>query len=397
MNTDLGRTSQSEDLSWWRPVWICLAGEQPMPNVLPILPKLPEKVVFMHTEMPASREAAERCAKFLAARGVDAQTHLTDAYDATRVSEDVASLATQNDLGKVLLNYTGGTKVMSLAAYQAVPPHIPKIYFDSRKGLMVNQGLFQSLAMPPLSVMDILALHADVEADSTAFAPPPAPATSAILAEVFARDPRVVTGLMTYRDKVLKPLRKGRAWLIPTESLPLPLEKQNANLAASMAKAMRSDGLLQPLDGFCPNQNGLLLLEGFWWEHLVECRLRAGFDALRLPMDMIDIRTNLTVRWKAARTNTPNEFDLAFVFQNRLYLVSCTSASESETEKRRSQVEAFAERLGGHFAKAMVASTLLDDKLDKLKARGSSRLLLPGFKEWMKPERLLRTWLEIPS
>lgn len=238
MNTDSGPTSQAEGNSWWRPVWICLAGEQPMPNVLPLLPRLPEKVVFLHTNLDGSVYAAKQCVKFLLARGVAAEPILTDAYNATQVAEDVASLAAQNDLSRVLLNYTGGTKVMSLAAYQALPPHIPKIYFDSRKGLMVNQGLFQPLAMPPLTVMDILSLHADVEADLGAVAPPPGNATSNLLATAFRKDPLVPGELMVFRQKVLKKFRTINNWDLPQAPIPVPFIKKNPELAAALAKAM---------------------------------------------------------------------------------------------------------------------------------------------------------------
>lgn len=391
MSEDHAEMIAAPTLPWWRPVWICLAGEQPLPNVLPILPRLPKKVVFLHTELKASLEAAERCARFLAKRGVETLTHQSSAFDATRVAEDIATLAARHDLGKVLLNYTGGTKVMSLAAYSALPPHLPKIYFDSRMGIMVNQGSFQQLELPLLSVADLLSLHADVEPDSTSALPPMGKTSARLLEKEFVKDQRIANLLMDYRDKTLRGLKNGRGWRPLTEPISVPFTEKKPMLAQTIEDAMREDGLLQPVAGFCPTSDGLSFLEGFWWEQVIANRIRKGFEELGVPAQSVDIQTNLTLRWTAAKSTTRNEFDLAFVFQNRLFLVSCTTASETDTEKRRVQVEAFTDRLGGHFGKAILASTL-GPTLDKLRARASSRITLPNVSEWRRPAELLRRW-----
>jgi hypothetical protein len=105
--------------------------------------------------------------------------------------------------------------------------------------------------------------------------------------------------------------------------------------------------------------------------------------------------TNLSVRWKEAQSSrTTNEFDLVFSFQDRLFIISCTAASEGVTEDHRHQVEALVERLGGHLGKAMVACTSTPDVLKNLQARASSRVLLANTRDWLKPANLLRTWLE---
>lgn len=381
---------------WWRPVWLCLAGEQPLPNVLPMLARLPEKVVFFHTEMPASRASASRCAQYLETLGVKVRTHQIPAFDAAKVSEAVVQVGAQQDLGRVLLNYTGGTKVMSLAAYQALPPHIPRIYFDSRVGLSVNQGPFMPLAHPPLTVMGILSLHASVEdVHAPANLPPPAPATSRVLVEAIREEANRVSVLLAYREKHLKKLRKGRGWASLPNPLPVPFEGRNPRLAADLQEAMGQDGLLvKGATEFSPTASGLSFLEGFWWERFVEAQIREGFRGLGIAEREVDLQTNLTVRWTEAQQQTTNEFDLVFTYRDRLFIISCTTASESETEKRRHQVEALVERLGGHLGKGMVACTSTPDVIRNLQARASSRVLLANTRDWLEPANLLRTWLE---
>ncbi len=378
---------------WWRPVWICLVGEQPLPNVLPILPWLPERVVFLHTALKASREAAQRCAGFLKGRGVATSIHLTQAFDPAETANDVLRLAVKHDPARILLNYTGGTKPMSLAAYNALPAHIPRVYFDSRMGLMVNQGPFQALEQPRLSVADVLALHASVEVDGSATSPPAAPLSTAILEREFCKNPFLPNTMRQYRDQILRDLKSGRAWKALTAPVPPPFPKFPA-LAEEMVLAMAGDGLLEPREGFIPTPSGLSFLEGFWWEGVVASRILKGFASVGVPPESLDYRTNLTLRWTAAQATTLNEVDMAVAFRNRLYLISCTTASESETEKRRIAVEALTDRLGGHFGKAMLASTLGKQTLDKLRARSSDRLLIPELGQWSNPQGLLRKWIQ---
>jgi hypothetical protein len=159
---------------------------------------------------------------------------------------------------------------------------------------------------------------------------------------------------------------------------------------------MGQDGLLRPeTDGFSPNGEGLSFLDGFWWERFVEAQLQKGLRSLGLGPDSVNLCTNLSVRWKEAQSSrTTNEFDLVFSFQDRLFIISCTAASEGVTEDHRHQVEALVERLGGHLGKAMVACTSTPDVLKNLQARASSRVLLANTRDWLKPANLLRTWLE---
>lgn len=392
MNTQAPASQESNESAWWRPIWICLAGEQPLPNVLPLLGKLPEMVVFLHTDLKASRDAAKRCAKFMKAKGVSTMVTETSAFDPRKVAEDVVTIAARHDLGRILLNYTGGTKLMSLAAYNALPAHIPKVYFDSRMGIMADQGSFEALDPAALTVEEMLSLHADVTIDQTVQPPQVADRTSAILAGLLEVDGRNLNLMLSFRERHLKPLKNGRNWRRLEGPMARPFEDKNPATAQGLEVAMREDGLLENRDGFCPNVQGLNFLEGFWWEQVVASRIRVGFQENGIDPAGLDLKTNLTIRWTRANNITQNEFDLAFVHRNRLYLISCTSASESETEKRRVQVEAFVDRLGGHFGKAMIASTLHGPSLEKLRARSSERILVPGHSQWQDPATLIRKW-----
>ena len=386
------RVPTSKIPAWWRPTWICLAGEQPLPNVLPVLAHPPTKVLFLHTSLKASREATHRCAALLRARDIQVETVETDAFDAARITKDVQAIAAAHPTADLLLNYTGGTKIMSLAAYQALAPEIPRLYFDSAMGVMVGLGPFGPAAQPLLTVDEMLALHAEVSPVSEVAGPIPAPQTIALIVRLIRKDPKLLWDLLTYRQKVLSRYRLKKGWVKITEPIEVPLAKHPKN-AEALAKSREEEGLLESGEGFRPTAAGLEFMEGFWWEQFVFHQLSHGFTLLGVHPEELDIRVNLSISWNSAGTQTQNEFDIAFNYRNRLYFISCTSASEAESEKRRVQIEAFADRLGGRFAKAMLACTLQPRVLTKLQARGSDRVLIPEWHAWLYPKGLLKDWI----
>jgi hypothetical protein len=175
-----------------------------------------------------------------------------------------------------------------------------------------------------------------------------------------------------------------------TSPLPVLFSELDPGLAVDFEDAMRMDNLLIKGSGFRPNHRGLDFLEGFWWEGYVLDRLQAGLRELNL-LNGAEIIPNLVVRWKGQRTK--NEIDIAFNLQNRLYVISCTTAAETEAEKRREQIENFAQRFGGRFARAMLACTLEEDALQNLRQRKHNLTSIPAAKQWRNPSKILREWI----
>lgn len=380
--------------AWWRPVWVCLAGEQALPNVLPVLHYAsPQKVIFLHTELQGSREAARRSKMFLERRGIACRVKETSAYEPRKVTEDVAQLAARHGLGETLLNYTGGTKIMSLASYTALPEYVPKIYFDIRKGVMHGLDAFEPLPPgPALDVADFFSINADVRVDPSVLNPITAEHSSKVLVRALDGGEVPLGVLLQYRTQVLSKLKgKKRGWMPATESIPVPFERRNPELAAELLQALLADGLFREgRTGPIPTENGLDFLEGFWWEHYVHAKLTQGFREAGLGQGETGLQRNVTFLWKNGRAM--NEIDLAFVFRNRLFLISCTTASLSEAEKRREQVEVFASRLGGHFGRPMLATTLGHEQLDVLLSRKAPHTKVPAFNEWKAPKTLIENW-----
>jgi uncharacterized protein YjbI with pentapeptide repeats len=128
------RSTPAEISSLAKPVMICLIGEQPAPNILPIRACKPIEVCLIHTER------TERVSKNLAAllkQECSLKTTAISAYNVVKVYEELAAfVGGQNwPAQDLLFNVTGGTKPMSLAAFRLAQELSARVvYLESEGG-----------------------------------------------------------------------------------------------------------------------------------------------------------------------------------------------------------------------------------------------------------------------
>lgn len=91
---------------------ISLIGEQPIPNLLPILYLKPSEIVLVDTE--ATKRVTDRLLQVVRKHlGCSVERITTDPYD---IAAELKALDFAGD--NIVFNLTGGTKTMSLAAYE---------------------------------------------------------------------------------------------------------------------------------------------------------------------------------------------------------------------------------------------------------------------------------------
>lgn len=101
---------------------LCLVGEQPIPNLLPVLALKPDRVLLAYTD------TTERVAKNLEKIIQDAVLHHVDPYNLFQARLDLEAVCKPD----TMINLTGGTKPMALAAYDlARTLRLPFIYLQS--------------------------------------------------------------------------------------------------------------------------------------------------------------------------------------------------------------------------------------------------------------------------
>ena len=101
---------------------ICFVSDQPLPNILPVLHEdmKPEKVYLLCSEQQAKQGNGEAQKAVLKNNGVKEVkiVRVNDAYDMDQIGTAVSELIDSYEPDEIVFNATGGTKLMSIAAFE---------------------------------------------------------------------------------------------------------------------------------------------------------------------------------------------------------------------------------------------------------------------------------------
>lgn len=143
-------------------VLIAPVGEQPTPNLIPIFAAGPERytsVQFLISDDPKIRLVAKHLREALASDEQTSKVQVPDflsmdAWDLQRARDDCARAIKKYANACVTLNLTGGTKIMSLGAYQAAcATASPMVYVNTEAGELIRfDGHGAPIAMEAFTV-----------------------------------------------------------------------------------------------------------------------------------------------------------------------------------------------------------------------------------------------------
>lgn len=370
---------------------IQLVSEQTMQNLLPVLRLKPARLVHFATPRTANRsfwiaEAARQshCPVELETVTLSAMPGMRETMQATLAAIEHAAAADR----EVLLNFTGGTKLMGIGAYVAALKHkAPSVYVDTQEGVFVDGqsgagvgGAFQDdLSFTPilrsLSVNAVAVAHGCGRVTDGLDWQPWLP-----LARHFASHPAdeeachaCINGLPGQRPVFMTPRRAGEWRAALDTDLAVPAAVASLAVASGHYRpGSRSDTLRLPdagrgefeelarLDGqgmvhgyvqrlfraVAPLQTALNFLGGAWWEVLVAERMRESgrFRDLRWSVQIGD------------RGGADLEEDLVALEGVRIAYVSCKRSSQGgKLLPQLEQINARAAKLGGTFNRRFLA------------------------------------------
>lgn len=126
----------------------CLVSRQAMANVLPVFMYKPTDVILFTT--PEENQCAKNLEELFLSKNIKVfRIENLDAYDYIKFKEAVKTQLEKIDSNDVVLNVTGGTKLMALAAYEAFAEKDKSIiYCDTEHQNIIN--LFPSYSLTPL-------------------------------------------------------------------------------------------------------------------------------------------------------------------------------------------------------------------------------------------------------
>jgi len=319
----------------------------------------------------------------------------TPPFDADAIGANVRRIVDTEGKERVLLNWTGGTKPMSVFAAIEVG-NAPILYYDNRAGgVMVGRGPFVPLpSAEPLTMDEMFLLHADVKVKRSLDRVYRSN-TAACIRKLVKQTPRTIQDFIQYKNTLdrLQKTPKRRQFERLNAPINGPFKDPDKN--QQIQESMHADGLMSKAGGFQPTLDGLNYLNGFWWEDFVFGVLCERLEKL-VPGRCLPPSMNIEVLW--GDSTTENELDIAFLYNDQLFHISCTTAAESELEKRRASAIEFAQRFGGSFARTMIASTSPNHILSRVAVRNPAGIEMPPWQVWPyanQVDDLLRRWLGV--
>lgn len=115
-------------------IHLCLVGDEPTCNLTPAMdPGMrPHKAVFLHG--PEHREHLHHLTTVLSRRGVKvSDLPVNNSWDIEHIRDVVMAFVEQNKDQPLLLNSTGGTKPMSMAAFEVFQAYDKPVFFVHRQ------------------------------------------------------------------------------------------------------------------------------------------------------------------------------------------------------------------------------------------------------------------------
>jgi hypothetical protein len=390
---------------------VLLVGSNPLPNYLAACAQRPGRVALVYTE--ETKDAKDRLRRELA-RALKLseddfdEPFVEDATCATTVQRALDSLVSSDEDRDVLLNYTGGTKVMAAHARLAFSgsggraehaSYLDEGDINRQARLRFDDGNSKPLSEIPLTLATVLALHGITHKPREARTPAPTTDDARdILCKVLA-DPPLAAALYGERERLQE---LGN----PNKATSKPFRADRFGLTLSLPEFPTSEQLSQ-IKNADEKKSWFRQWYAFFGGEWLEEWLGAPIRALDLaPAHEITVGVNAHRGEKQAQL----EVDVAVVRGHRSYFVSCTTdASKHICKSKLFEVAVRSRQLGGDLARAALVcltddrtvSALQDDVNDVWGASNTTKVFgISDVRAWSdcggkQPNRhLLKAWLE---
>ncbi len=356
-----------------RPVHVYLVSNQPTPNLTPALDTRlrPARVILLVS--PGMREQARWLEEVLSSRGIVTREWPVDhAFDIEHVQNRVLELLEDEipnvKAKRIQLNATGGTKPMSIAAYEAFRAYeLPIFYVHPEKDRLV--WLFHPDQPPAINIQDRIRLEPFLQAHGVN---PRAELSRNIPNKALLEAGQQIVAHVEGFSRALGVLNflahKARA------TGEVEIERGHLRIANSLIELFAEHGFLQHSRGKLrfPDEDSRFFVNGGWLEYLV-------FDAarsLRRDDDRIqDVARSVNVERIIRGETVPNELDVVFLRDNRLYLIECkTSRFKDKGEDSHGagvlyKLDALGDIMGGIKSRALLVSYQKFQRKDRDRAR----------------------------
>lgn len=372
---------------------LILVSAQQIPNLTPILDEAlrPKKVIMLVSgDMQERSKALENIFK---PRGISVEQHPVDnPWDAGGISELIDRIIHPYPPGSIALNATGGTKLMSIAAYEAFyTANRPIFYVHPEKDCL----LWLNSDQPPHLLEDRLKLKDYLTAYGAAKV---VPQPHGVKPEIKSLTNNLIQDIENYADALvmlnaLAAQAKG--------TLRVRIENsQHASHAFSELLTLFADAGLCRLDNddklMFPDETARFLVNGGWLEQ--HCYSLCQKLKTKIPVQDVACGINLTRLH--GNKEVPNEIDVAMLADNHLYMIECKTKRfnlqdqiNSETADVLYKLNTLRTLYGGSQARAMFVSFNKLKKTTRDRAK-DLKIEICSHTELKRLEQILHNWLQ---
>ena len=338
---------------------INLVSGQPLPNLLPAVdPALrPKRIIQLVSR--DMRERAEWLRQLLTPRGIRVEEWpVEDPWDIEHLQARMIDLLNheheQIEAGRIGLNVTGGTKPMSIAAYEVCRAwNLPIFYVHPERDRVI---WLHPSDRPAIDLADRIRIETFLQAHGIQVRGEPGrniPDSSLLL---------VSEELIAHIDRYQKALGSLNwlAYSARANQLSAPVDDKGA-LGELIDQFEQHGHLVRQGDRLrFADEKARFFVNGGWLEYRV-------FDAVRQlrrrsGSHIQDIARSVEIERKVAGNAVPNELDVVFLADNRLHLIECKTrqfrgeGEDSPGAEAIYKLDTLADLTGGLQARAMLVS-----------------------------------------
>jgi hypothetical protein len=352
-------------------VHVCLLSDQPVPNLTPLLDHAFGARTCILAVSPSMRDRAHDFEQAVSPAGVRClRFDLPDAYDIEALRESFLSLCAHHSELPLVLNVSGGTKPMAIAAYEVFrgldkPIFYVQPYTDRLVWLFHPDGSKPCHALSDrIRIPAFLRAHGALVAGTASQAP--IPKERRALCEALVRmgeaATRPLAALNYYAQSARDTLRSENIRRESPEFWDVVRQFEATGTVANDGNRL-----------VFPSEDDRFFVNGGWLEehvHGLLLGLRAKHPELQ------DVARSVRIEREVGNNAVRNEVDVMFLANNRLHIVECKtkrfSAGPDDVDGETSgadllyKVNSLRDILGGLTTRALVVSfrglTASDDR-----------------------------------
>lgn len=368
---------------------LILVSAQPIPNLTPVLDDTlkPKKVVMLvSANMQERSNALENIYK---SRGIKVERCLlANPWDASQISDQVLDIIASYPDGDIALNATGGTKLMSIAAYEVFrSANLPIFYVHPEHDRLI----WLSPKLPEVDLADRIKLKDYLMAYGASTVQIPEPTG------VIAPIRQLTNQLLSDIDRFANALSTLNYLAYQANNPKLTTEIEDSPQSKpqlwELLELFETAGLCQ-INGHSlrfTDENARFTANGGWLEmHTYGVCLN-----LKKALGIQDIAYNILInRQPAGQALVKNEIDIGLIKANRLHLIECKT-KRYEKDKHADvlyKLDSLRDLMGGLQGRAMLVSFNTLDKVSRARAK-ELKIELCCHTDLRNLQDHLQTWL----